>query len=79
MISKCLKDMFDVFCEHTVSEGGETQYCKGLPYCLHAVYLNADIFMTCDMHMVFAPGGHPFCGIEKKKMSEKKIKILTTD
>ncbi|XP_073461064.1 retinoblastoma-like protein 2 isoform X2 [Aquarana catesbeiana] len=30
MISKCVKDMFDVFCEHTVSEGGETQYCKDI-------------------------------------------------
>nr|DBA17035.1 TPA: hypothetical protein GDO54_002550 [Pyxicephalus adspersus] len=27
-IAKCLKEMFDIFCEHAVSEGGETQYCK---------------------------------------------------
>ncbi|KAM3919738.1 retinoblastoma-like protein 2 [Leptodactylus fuscus] len=29
-ISKCLKEMFDVFCEHTLSEGGESQHCKDI-------------------------------------------------
>ncbi|XP_075693649.1 retinoblastoma-like protein 2 isoform X2 [Rhinoderma darwinii] len=29
-ISKCLKEMFDVFCEHTVSEGGESPHCKDI-------------------------------------------------
>ncbi|KAM5138330.1 retinoblastoma-like protein 2 [Mantella aurantiaca] len=30
MISTCLKEMFDVFCEHTVPEGAETHYCKDI-------------------------------------------------
>ncbi|XP_075044974.1 retinoblastoma-like protein 2 [Mixophyes fleayi] len=29
-ISKCLKEMFEVFCEKTVSEGGDSQYCKDI-------------------------------------------------
>ncbi|XP_068117074.1 retinoblastoma-like protein 2 isoform X2 [Hyperolius riggenbachi] len=29
-ISSCLKEMFEVFSEHTVSEGGESQFCKDI-------------------------------------------------
>ncbi|KAG9475232.1 retinoblastoma-like protein 2 isoform X2 [Eleutherodactylus coqui] len=29
-ISKCLKEMLDVFCEQTISEGGDSQHCKDI-------------------------------------------------
>ncbi|XP_077144321.1 retinoblastoma-like protein 2 isoform X1 [Ranitomeya variabilis] len=29
-ITKCLKEMFDVFCEHTLSQGGESQHCRDI-------------------------------------------------
>ncbi|XP_073515452.1 retinoblastoma-like protein 2 isoform X1 [Phyllobates terribilis] len=29
-ITKCLKEMFDVFCDHTLSQGGESQHCRDI-------------------------------------------------